>query len=109
MGYRFTPNWEGFLRYDALFIDRSDRDGSDWVAKNPGGRSGLGHSRFAKDIAVGIRWNVTPAFMLRAEYHHVNGTGWLSGLDNPIDLRTGRPIDTHQHWDLFAIQASYRF
>ena len=107
--YRFTPNWEGFLRYDALFIDRSDRDGSDWVAKKSSGRSGLEHSRFAKDIAVGIRWNVTPAFMLRAEYHHVNGTGWLSGLDNPIDLKTGRPIDTHQYWDLFAIQASYRF
>gem|GEM_PF-52877 len=107
--YRFTPKWEGILRYDALFTDRSDRNGSDWVAENPARRHGLEHSRFAKDITVGLRWNVTPAFMLRAEYHYVNGTAWLSGLDNPIDLRTGRPFDTDQHWHLFAIQASYRF
>lgn len=107
--YRFTPKWEGILRYDALFTDRSDRNGSDWVAQNPVGRNGLGHTRFAKDITVGLRWNVTPAFMLRAEYHYVNGTAWLSGLDNPIDLKTGRPFDTDQHWHLYAIQASYRF
>jgi hypothetical protein len=41
--------------------------------------------------------------MLRAEYHHVIGTGWLSRLDNP---KVG---DTHKEWDLFAIQGSYRF
>lgn len=107
--YRFTPKWEGIVRYDALFTDRSDRDGKDWVAERPTHRSGLAHSRFAKDITVGLRWNVTPQFMLRAEYHYVNGTAWLSGLDNPIDLRTGRPFDTDQHWHLYAIQASYRF
>ena len=100
--YRFTPKLEGILRYDALFTDRSDRSGSDWAALNPA-RQGLEHSRFARDITVGIRWNVTPEFMLRAEYHHVNGTGWLSRLDNPS------PRDTVKHWDLFAIQASYRF
>ena len=51
------------------------------------------HNRFAKDITVGLRWNITPEFMLRAEYHRVNGTGWLSTLDNPVTwatcLRTG--------------------
>lgn len=93
--YRFTPKWEGIVRYDVLFTDRSDRDGS---------RSAVPHSRFAKDIMVGLRWNVTSEFMLRAEYHHVNGTGWLSRLDNPA---SEGPLK--QHWDLFAIQASYRF
>ena len=61
------------------------------------------HSRFAKDITVGLRWNITPQFMLRAEYHRVNGTGWLSTLDNPS------PHGTVQHWDLFSILGSYRF
>ena len=99
--YRFTPKWEGILRYDALFIDRSDRSGNQWAALNFA--QGLEHSRYARDITVGLRWNVTPEFMLRAEYHHVNGTGWLSRLDNP------NPRDTVKNWDLFAIQASYRF
>ncbi|UJP00803.1 MAG: hypothetical protein LZF64_03190, partial [Nitrosomonas sp.] len=89
-------------RYDVLYADRSDRDGSHWASQNSA-RQGLEHTRFAKDITVGLRWNVTPEFMLRAEYHHVNGTGWLSRLDNPA------PRDTEQHWDLYSILASYRF
>ncbi len=93
--YRFTPKWEGIVRYDAYFFDRSDRDGSN---------SRVPHSRYARDIMVGLRWNVTPEFMLRAEYHHVNGTGWLSRLDNPT---SEGPLD--KNWDLFAIQASFRF
>lgn len=100
--YRFTPKWEGIVRYDVLYTDRSDRDGSRWAAQSPT-LQGLEHSRYARDITVGLRWNVTPEFMLRAEYHHVNGTGWLSRLDNP------NPRDTVKNWDLFAIQASYRF
>ena len=97
--YRFSPKWEGILRYDVLFTDRKDRDGKEFADKF--GRPS--HTRFARDITVGLRWNVTPAFMLRAEYHRVNGTAWLSPLDNPPN------VDTTQHWNLFAIQASYRF
>jgi len=103
--YRFTPKFEGILRYDVLFTDRNDRDGKEYKAKADnhfGQFAPPAHSRFAKDITVGLRWNVTPQFMLRAEYHHVNGTAWLSTLDNVSG-------STHQHWDLFAIQGSYRF
>lgn len=97
--YRFNPAWEAVLRYDLLFIDRKDRDGSEFQAKF----GGFAHSRFAKDLTVGLRWNITPSIMLRGEYHRVNGTGWLSTLDNP------NPALTDQHWNLFAFQASYRF
>lgn len=104
--YRFTPKWEGFIRYDVLYTDRSDRNGKEFAAEmlDKIGRPVAPHSRFAKDITVGLRWNVTPEFMLRAEYHRVNGTGWLSRLDNPADEGP-----QSQHWDLYAIQASYRF
>ena len=97
--YRFNPAWEAVLRYDVLFTDRKDRDGSEWRAK-----TGLpADSRFAKDLTVGLRWNIAPAIMLRGEYHRVNGTAWLSTLDNPD------PAFTDQHWNLFAAQISYRF
>lgn len=101
--YRFTPKWEGFVRYDVLFTDRSDKSGKQWASVNPTDPNRVDHSRYAKDITVGLRWNVTPEFMLRAEYHHVIGTGWLSGLDNP------EKKFTNKEWDLFAIQGSYRF
>lgn len=97
--YRFSPAWEAVLRYDVLFMDRKDRDGSEYHAA-----TGLpAHSRFAKDLTVGLRWNITPSIMLRGEYHRINGTGWLSTLDNP------NPAFTDKHWNLFAAQISYRF
>jgi hypothetical protein len=97
--YRFTPEWEGIVRYDVLYTDRDDRDGHKWAAAT--GRPA--HNRFAKDITVGLRWNITPEFMLRAEYHRVDGTGWLSTLDNPVSS------DLAQNWNLFSILGSYRF
>ncbi|WP_090878852.1 porin [Nitrosovibrio sp. Nv6] len=97
--YRITPEWEAMLRYDVLYTDSDDRQGKKWAAAT--GRAA--HNRFAKDITVGLRWNITPSFMLRAEYHRVNGTAWLSTLDN------SNPADRSQHWDLFSILGSYRF
>lgn len=119
--YRFSPSWEGVLRYDAYYADRDDRDGKRFangiLSTAPALQDYLPeHSRFAKDITVGLRWNVTPAIMLRAEYHYINGTGWISSLDNraPSEIRARLerpflPANTDQHWNLFAFQASYRF
>lgn len=113
--YRFSPSWEGVLRYDMYFADRSDRDGSEFnamikksypwqiAAHHPA------HSRFAKDLTVGLRWNITPSVMLRTEYHYVNGTGWLSQLDNRDPGNTNLPAFTDRYWNLFAAQISYRF
>jgi hypothetical protein len=97
--YRFTPEWEAVVRYDALHTDSDDRQGKKWAAAT----GGPAHRRFAKDITVGLRWNITPEFMLRAEYHRVNGTAWLSTLDN------SNPAGLSQDWDLFSILGSYRF
>ncbi len=97
--YRFYPKWEAVLRYDLLFTDRKDRKGK----RNAALTGNPAHSRFAKDLTVGLRWNISPELMLRAEYHRINGTAWLSKLDNPV------PSDTKRHWNLFAVQASFRF
>lgn len=97
--YRFNPKWEAVLRYDVLYTDKADRDGSNFAAAT--GRPA--HNRFAKDWTVGLRWNITPSLMLRGEYHRVNGTAWLPLLDNP------NPSESTQHWDLFAMLVSYRF
>jgi hypothetical protein len=95
--FRFTPDIEGVLRYDVLVADRDDPDGEEFAAV-----TGLpAHGRFAKDWTVGLRWDVTPSFMLQAEYHYIDGTGWMSPLENPGEQ--------DQRWDLFAIMASYRF
>jgi len=97
--YRFRPDWEVFLRYDALFTDRSDRDGSDYEERT----TVPGYNRFAKDWTAGIRWDVSRSLMVRAEFHLVDGTAWLPVQDNPD------PFANDQYWNLFALLASFRF
>jgi hypothetical protein len=103
--YRLARNWEAILRYDVLYWNIEDRDGEGFAAM-----TGLpAHSRFAKDLTVGLRWDITPSLMLRAEYHNVNGTGWLSALENPGLHNRAFMGDVSQHWDLFSILFSFRF
>ncbi len=102
--YRFHPKWEAFLRYDVYFADRNDRNGKKYAQwQQNRGHFEPAYSRYAKDLTVGLRWNITPQIMARFEYHHINGTGWLSGLDNP------NIASTVKEWDLFAAQLSFRF
>lgn len=103
--YRFSPKWEGFVRYDVLYWDRDDRDGTKWQAEGRGPY----HSAFAKDWTAGVRWDVTDNFMLRAEFHNVDGTGWLPGADNPALFDPARWNEVSRRWNLFGILASLRF
>ncbi|EGV33419.1 hypothetical protein ThidrDRAFT_0626 [Thiorhodococcus drewsii AZ1] len=97
--YRFAPRWEALLRYDVLYWDKEDRNGTAFAAVT----GQPAYRRFAKDLTVGLRWNLTASFMLRTEFHYIDGTGWLSELENPI------PSETERYWTLFSILGSYRF
>ena len=98
--YRFTPQVQGLLRYDVLYQDKDNKQGGCLQETVNGLPS---HSCFAKDWTVGLTWTITPQIMLRAEYHMVNGTGWLTRTDNPD------PSKTQRRWNLFAFQAAFRF
>lgn len=97
--YRVAPGWEAFIRYDDLVWDKDDKDGKAFSA----GTGLPAYSRFAKDWTLGLRWDVTDNFLMRLEAHKVQGTGWLSSLENT------NPLATKEHWKLFALSASYRF
>lgn len=97
--YRLGLKWEALLRYDVLYNDRNDRDGKELNAAT--GRPAF--VSYAKDWTVGLRYDVTPSFMVRAEYHRVDGTAWLPGLDNPD------PSSLERRWDMFMLLGSFRF
>ncbi len=97
--YRFTPAWEGLLRYDVLYFDKKDKSGTWWATTWGLPR----YNNFAKDLTAGLTWNVRRDTKIRAEYHWVNGTAWLSARENPI-VQNAR-----QYWEMFALQASYSF
>ncbi|MCM2129717.1 hypothetical protein [Larsenimonas rhizosphaerae] len=94
--YRFNNKWQGFLRYDALISDLSDMHGKEFASQG----NGDDYSRYAFDNTLGLKWLVTPKFMLAAEYHNIEGTGWLYKPNEN---------DNKKYWDLFLFQASYRF
>ena len=99
--WRFRPAWEAMLRYDVFYRDLSDKDGRRFQAATFNTQPA--HSMYARDLTLGLRWDATPNLMLRTEYHHVNGTGWLPGPDNPVFL------SREQRWNMWLFQAAYRF
>lgn len=97
--YRFNPRWSLVVRYEELYLDIDDRKGAEAEAR-------LGkpaHTQFAKDLTLGVGWQPSSQWLLRAEWHHVRGTGWLPEQDNPDQN------DLHRGWNLYALQATYRF
>lgn len=97
--WRIHPSWELMLRREYFYRDKDDRNGQQFEAV-----TGLpAHTMFARDWALGLRWDATPSLMLRAELHRVDGTGWLPGPDNPDFL------SREQRWNMWLLQAAYRF
>ena len=89
--YRLTLSLEGIVRYDELIWDLNDKYGYKFERLT----GAPNYSRFAQD------WTFGPALLLSAEYHHINGTGWISELENPQG--------TTQHWDMYLMMMSYNF
>jgi hypothetical protein len=99
--YRFAPKWDGFLRYDATFTDKGDRNGEEYEAVSPGTR--VAHKRYAKDLTAGLGWMAAPKVLIRGEIHVVEGTAWLPALDNTD------PLSLKKYWNMFILSLSYRF
>ena len=99
--YRMRPNIQLMLRYEEGFADRNNRDGrqqsayiSDFLPLS---------SYSAKIWTTGLRWDIDRNWMLRVEYQRHHGTFVLSSREN-LD-----PGQLREDWDLFAIQAAFRF
>lgn len=96
--YRLSPALETFVRYDLMITDISDR----WGKKLEASGRGPAHNRYAKDLTFGVNWDVTPDLALRAEWHHVEGTSWLSPAE--VNLR-----EADRRWNLGIVELSFRF
>lgn len=94
--YKLTSYLESLIRYDQFSFDKNDKNGNKFSSQS----TAPNYSRFAKDWTFGLRANITPSFLISAEYHRINGTAWLSNLENTT---------TSQHWDLYTLMFSYNF
>ena len=99
---RLGNGWQSFLRYDALYYNKNDREGTAFVGEAL--LNGLrlpAHSRFAKDWVIGVRRDIDH-LALSAELHVVDGTAWLAQSDNPT-------AGLVRKWDMLLLQAAWRF
>jgi hypothetical protein len=99
--YRIRPDISFMLRYEEGFADTADRSGRKLEAAT----GGLvpRHAGFSKILTTGLRWDINNQWMLRVEYAYNDGTFILSGRENPDFL------DQHRYWNLFSVQAAFRF
>lgn len=99
---RFSNGWQGFARYDVLFLDKDDKDGLGFVGDPIISSLGFqAHSRYSKDWVLGIRRDID-RLSLSAEFHFVNGTAWLAQSENPPPNQVGK-------WNMVLLQAAWRF
>lgn len=98
-GYRILDNLELNVRYDSSVQDINDRKGQNMHLLT--GRPA--HLGFTQDWVIGLRWDITPSWMVRTEYHHVHGASMLSTADNP-DL-----ANVALDWNIYALQVAFRF
>ncbi len=95
--YRIDPSWEVFVRFD-----RSDVNREFSFPPPPPVGPNVDYNFYGKDLTLGVRWDVTSQIMLRAEYHRVEGVVWTSSRENDFS-------NAEKDWDMFVLQASFRF
>lgn len=99
--FRLKPEVELMLRYEEGFADKDDRQGQA-ISILTGG-SVPGFSQFSKIITTGLRWDLSPSVMVRAELQLHEGTFILSSREN------ADPTNLDKNWNQFSVLASYRF
>lgn len=93
--WRFQPGWQAFARYDALYIDKSDKKGKRFAAA-----TGLpAHMIYAEDKTLGLRYDPNQSWALFLEMHWVEGAAWLPRI------QASGPKD----WKLLLFEVAYRF
>ncbi len=90
-------HWSVYTRYDNLYWDRRDRSGDTYGQS----LNTDTFANFAHDYGFGVRYDINSNAMISGEYHYIDGTGWLSGLDTENA--------SARYWDMVSVAFSYRF
>lgn len=95
VSYLLTDWFECGTYYSVFFNDMHDRYGREI---DPGKKS---YSVWQKDWAVSLRWDLTDAWLVKLEYHYIEGTGLCVNIDNPDGY--------DRYWNMMAFKTTYSF
>ncbi len=82
--------------YDVFYADKDDHNGSNFVAK--GQPDFLG---WRKDVGLGLRWNISDQWIIKAEHHWLNGAA--------LQLPIFNPEGVEEDWSYFVLKTSFNF
>ncbi|MDD2558570.1 MAG: hypothetical protein RBR43_06870 [Desulfuromonadaceae bacterium] len=94
--YRVIDPVAVYALYDLFYANKKDRDGSKLVAR--GEPDYLG---WRKDLGMGLRWDVSDNWVLKAEWHKVDGASLQLPIFNPEGVK--------RDWHYYVLKASYNF
>ena len=93
-------------RYEAYYPNVDDESGKTFQQKY----GQPAYTQFAKIWTLGLRYDITPWMMVRAEYDYTNGSALLTP-QSTLNAQTGNPdySNTVQYWNTFGFLVSFRF
>lgn len=83
------------ILYDVHYQNMDDRQGKLQVLQNK-----LPYQNWVKDLGIGVRYNINPNWLIKAEYHTVDGAEGMEAVANGTLRR---------YWDYVAVKSSFNF
>ncbi len=110
--YRYSDLMQFGITYSEFYFDDKDKGGNVFVAQ--GRPDFLG---WLKDITFSARFDITDYWIVKAEYHFMDGAAWLPeyGLYGDANATpnssydAGLPENLKQKWNMIALKTAFSF
>ena len=96
--YRLNKQFEVGSYYAVDYHSRRDKDGKILVQSHPGSSD---YQAWTRDLAFSLRYDITDYWLVKAEWHRMDGASYLLMSDNPGGLQ--------KDWNLLALKTSISF
>lgn len=93
--YRVNKHFQGQAYYSVYWPDRDDKDGKRYA------RQGQEFRAWSKDLALTARADVNEHWLLKVEFHRIDGAAGLSVAENPDGFT--------QKWNMVAVRTTLFF
>lgn len=100
--YLLNSTFSALVSFDAYYLNRNDRDGSELEAATGGLLPA--YAGFMRTRAIGVRWDIAPNWRFQAEHHWVDGTARAQSYLNPAAAQFNQ-----REWRMWSAQLMYWF
>jgi hypothetical protein len=100
--YKLSQRLTLLARYEDFYLNKEDKKGQQ-LEQNSNGSIPY-YFGFHQDTTLGLHYDITSNFAVRAEYHWVKGAGRLSPIALPNTV-----LNNSEAWQMWAVQLMYWF